>query len=162
MKSITLSKTDIERFWSKVEKSNINECWTWQAHRNNNGYGIFSIKAILLLAHRTSWVIHFGEIPNGLQVCHKCDNPPCVNPNHLFLGTMRINMDDKMAKGRYKKGLVYRGEDHKLAKLKDSDIPTIRSLYDNGFSTHIIGEIFNVDSKTIWNVGKRISWSHVR
>jgi hypothetical protein len=88
------------RFWEKVKKSDTNDCWEWQSTTNNKGYGTISIKGRSRLAHRFSYEIHNGSIPNGLNVLHRCDNPLCCNPAHLFLGTQRDNIADMVAKGR--------------------------------------------------------------
>ena len=90
-----------ERFWSKVSKSD--GCWLWVAFRDRNGYGRFGTSALnrSTLAHRTSYSLTFGDIPEGMHVLHKCDNPPCVNPDHLFLGTDKDNAQDCKAKGRH-------------------------------------------------------------
>lgn len=90
-----------DRFWSKVEKSD--GCWTWMAALHESGYGIIGLGgrgAGVDRAHRVSWRMHFGEIPKGMFVCHRCDNPKCVRPEHLFLGTAKDNSDDKWKKGR--------------------------------------------------------------
>lgn len=91
-----------DRFWEKVAKSD--GCWLWTGSRQRNGYGFLFAgtrkEPHPERAHRVSWRIHFGEIPDGLWVLHKCDNPPCVNPEHLFLGTRTDNMRDCARKGR--------------------------------------------------------------
>lgn len=90
-----------DRFWKKVEKKSPDECWEFKGAKYEHGYGCLSVGGRKNKgAHRISYVIHFGEIPNDLHVLHKCDNPPCVNPNHLFLGTHKQNMEDKSRKGR--------------------------------------------------------------
>jgi hypothetical protein len=86
-----------ERFWSKVQKSD--GCWLWNG-RNGPPAARMLIAGRFELAHRVSWRLHFGEIPAGKYVCHHCDNPPCVRPDHLFVGTPRDNMRDMIAKGR--------------------------------------------------------------
>lgn len=90
----------VARFWSKVCKGNPDECWEWQAARGYFGYGVFSIRSRLLPAHRYAYELVHGAIPQGWQVCHVCDNPPCVNPSHLWLGTAKANAQDMARKGR--------------------------------------------------------------
>jgi HNH endonuclease len=90
-----------ERFWEKVEKTD--DCWLWLGNLNGNGYGYTKLEAPSRrneLAHRISWTLHFGPIPEGLFVCHHCDTPPCVRPDHLFLGTHSDNMKDMWRKDR--------------------------------------------------------------
>lgn len=90
-----------ERFWRKVDKSAGPEgCWPWTGSRHGFGYGFVSAGGKRRGAHRVSWELANGPIPDGLSVCHRCDNPPCVNPAHLFLGTVGDNTRDMMAKGR--------------------------------------------------------------
>lgn len=92
-------RSDKSRFFSMIEKSK-QGCWNWIGQINKYGYGVFSILALPVSAHRYSYVIHVAEIPGELLVLHKCDNPKCVNPSHLFLGTQKDNMKDMDMKGR--------------------------------------------------------------
>ena len=91
------------RFWDNVEVKQSDECWIWKASCDKRGYGQFNIAKKMKRSHRIAWKLTFGEIPKELYVCHKCDNPPCCNPNHLFLGTQKDNIADMLRKGRGKK-----------------------------------------------------------
>jgi len=92
----------IERFWARVKKGKPDECWEWTASKNPKGYGWFrpGSKGCPFHAHRIAWRIANGPVPVGLCVLHRCDNPPCCNPHHLFLGTQLDNVRDKVQKGR--------------------------------------------------------------
>jgi len=88
----------LERFWAKVNRTD--SCWLWTGSKTIGGYGQFPYKRIPLLAHRVSYLISCGDIPDGLIVCHHCDNPSCVRPDHLFVGTHKDNFEDMVKKGR--------------------------------------------------------------
>jgi hypothetical protein len=92
------SGNPVDRFWEKVDKSG--DCWLWTGHRGCKGYGAAWAEGRHQAAHRVSWELAFGAIPDGLHVLHHCDNPPCVNPDHLWLGTNSDNQRDCVAKGR--------------------------------------------------------------
>lgn len=92
----------VERFWKYVKKTDV--CWEWVGAKRTNGYGTLQVNGKSVLAHRFSYAFHKGKIPSGLFVLHTCDNKPCVNPRHLWIGSAQDNMTDKMKKGRYKGG----------------------------------------------------------
>lgn len=96
-------ESTIGLFWAKTDIRTDNECWNWQASTLRKGYGRFSVRKVLVQAHRFSWMLANGRgIPAGLQVLHSCDNPRCVNPNHLSIGTNGDNVRDCVAKGRHR------------------------------------------------------------
>jgi hypothetical protein len=92
--------TDRTKFYSRVDKSN--DCWLWTGPRHPRGYGMTFFSGKTAFAHRVAWTLDNGAIPDGMVICHKCDNPPCVNPGHLFIGTQADNNRDRHAKGRTK------------------------------------------------------------
>lgn len=132
MKSID-AKT-LQRFWSKVEKRSDDECWEWKAGKTPAGYGLFYFEGRRIGAHRFALMTVVGRIDENIFACHRCDNPLCVNPSHLFLGTQSDNMLDMSAKGRHfahaTPERVLRGEDHGMARLTWEQVGTIRSLAD--------------------------------
>lgn len=91
----------MERFWAKVDRRGPDDCWEWTAGCNRKGYGKFSLDGATRQSHRISWELANGQIPEGLCVLHRCDNPPCCNPAHLFLGTHADNHADRSLKGRH-------------------------------------------------------------
>ena len=149
----------IKNFWKKVDKKDNSSCWIWIGAHCNHGYGQMRINNKMKMAHRISWIIHFGNIPEGLEVCHKCDNPECVNPSHLFLGTHQDNMDDRKSKGRNKS---LQGEMNGASKLKNSQILSIRKKYSTGeYSLRDLGREYHVGFEAIRRVVKHISFTNV-
>lgn len=93
-----------DRFWSWVAQGQTDDCMEWMGQRLPKGYGTLAINSVRTYAHRVAYSLAFGPIPDGFQVCHRCDNPPCCNPTHLFLGTALDNARDRVAKGRSRNG----------------------------------------------------------
>lgn len=132
------------------------------AYRRRDGYGAMNVDGIIVQAHRVSYRASNGEIPKGLLVRHKCDNPPCVNPAHLLLGTYADNVRDMVERGRanYVREKT-RGERNALAKLKDKDVPEIRHLRSLGLSKEKIALRYSVSRSTIHLLLKGRTWTHV-
>jgi len=148
------------RFWSKVEKGNPDECWEWIAAKHRFGYGMLGVDNKVIYAHRFSWQIHFGDIPPGMEVCHSCDNPSCVNPNHFFLGTQTDNVRDMQQKGRHRGGSLP-GESHPQSKLTREQVQAIRKRYaQGGISQRTLAEQYDMCQSAIGNIVRRKSWKY--
>lgn len=134
---------DLEkRFWRQVQKTDF--CWEWQGTRNALNYGHFRIRHKTAKAHRVAWMICNGDIPKGLFICHACDNPPCVNPAHLWIGTELENIKDRDTKKR-----VAHGEKHYNCKLSDADILTI---FNAKGTQKAIAEKFGIDQSWVSDI----------
>lgn len=145
------------RFWSKVKVASPSECWEWIAGTNGS-YGQFTINSKECKAHRVSYELHHKTtIPEGLIVRHKCDNPPCVNPAHLELGTSADNMRDMEERGRGKHPV---GMHHGKSKLTDDDVREIKRLLPTN-STYTIAKLFNIHPGTIGQIKRGQTWKHV-
>ncbi len=149
-----IRKSLSERFWEKVTKDGPlileTRCWKWKASRPDSRYGQIWLKGTNEKAHRASWIVNFGPIPDGLFVLHKCDNPPCVNPSHLFLGTNKENCDDKTRKGRGLRG-------RKKPTVSTVTKHAIKEAAQAGETYESLAERFNLSLRTIWRhcSGKR-------
>lgn len=167
--------TALTRFWSKVRKTD--GCWLWTGTTIRGGYGMirFPVRDSIT-AHRASWLIHRGEIPDGLFVLHKCDNPPCVNPEHLFLGTHQDNMRDMVAKGRHfahvrpwavsrgprPHGQYRKGESVAGAVLTEGQVREIRALWETGaWQQRQIARQYGVNFRTVHYIVHRKLWKHI-
>lgn len=151
----------IQRFWSYVDKTN--HCWKWNAGLFPNGYGQFRVGNNKVKAHRFSWIINGGFIPKGYCILHKCDNPKCVNPNHLFLGTHKDNSVDRERKKRGAYNLKPQfGEKNGSSKLKGKTVITIRYLHRYfGYSFSALSIRFEISKSQIANIIHRRSWRHI-
>lgn len=154
---ITLRESEILRFWSKVEKTD--GCWLWIGAKSAHRYGHLHFAGMQVKAHRFSWQMHFGAIPDGMEVCHRCDVGICVRPDHLFLGTHKDNMNDRDAKCRL--GRRERGEDHHEAKLCAACVVEIRRARADGVGPRALGRLYGVHRGTILRIVKRETWAHV-
>ena len=151
-------KTHKNRFWSKVNKTS--NCWEWTGSKDGKGYGQFSANCKRYSTHRFSFELKYGKIPNGLCVLHHCDNPSCVRPDHLFLGTVADNNRDSIIKGR---NFCPIGEDNGRSKLTKRDVSLIRELYSRRDTTHIqLAQQFNVCSATICYIVNNQTWKHIK
>ena len=163
-----------DRFWSHVDKRDAGECWLWRGGRDYGGYGAFKARAsgyYQCRAHRFSWILANGAVPDGLWVLHRCDNPPCCNPSHLFLGTHDDNMADMVRKGRPARGdrngsCVHpesrqRGEGHPLSKLNAEQVREIRALRAGGATLAYVAARFGVTARNVSAIYRRHTWRHV-
>lgn len=143
------------RFWEKVLLDDDDKCWEYIGPITSGGYGKITNKGKGFPAHRFSWMIRYGKIPNGLCVLHKCDNPPCVNPKHLFLGTYKDNAQDKIKKHRCN----FKGTNNGRAKLDWNKVNKIRELWITGNYTKVgLGKLFGVSDTTIGMIIKNQIW----
>lgn len=148
-----------ERFWEKVDKSG--DCWLWMGSKSKLGYGGLSVmkngKATRAYAHRTSYELTYGPIPAGMHVCHSCDNPQCVNPAHLWLGTATENMADRDRKGRGNWRAVS-GERAGAAKLTWEQVRAIRKERQAGATKKAIAERFGIAPTTVYYIANNLTW----
>ncbi len=166
-----------ERFWPKVARGAPDECWLWTAGHNGIGYGMIQVALARghtkKLAHRVSYEMAFGPIPDGKVICHRCDTPRCVNPGHLFLGTMADNTRDMLAKGRDGYSLHperfpggtpprFQGSEHPSAKLTEERAYTLRRrLRARTESLRAMARETGLDRKTLMALRDGKTWAHV-
>jgi hypothetical protein len=154
--------TPAERFFAKVDKTD--DCWLWTGGRavdrhSRSTYGVFYLGRHMG-AHRASWILHFGAVPPGMQVLHRCDNPACVRPDHLFLGDRLANMKDMRDKGRQ-----CRGQRRPTAKITEEVVRQIRLLYKPGWHTGTnladLARHFGIHKTAVYLIVTRRRWAHV-
>jgi len=144
-----------ELFRSRIAIDPISGCWIWQRCRGRDGYGTIKFAKKMCRAHRLSWQHHYGPIPKNKFVLHTCDNPPCINPSHLFLGTNMDNARDKIVKGR---GADLKGEMNGFAKLTATDVLAIRR--DMRLQREIAAD-YGIGQPNVSGIKNRKSWAHV-
>lgn len=153
-----IPQTPEQRFWKKVEKTD--SCWLWTGGSDCNGYGRMGVGRSdegTILAHRFSYELHRGPIAGNLFVCHRCDNPQCVNPNHLFLGTALDNVQDMIAKSRNA-----HGEKAPWSKLTETQVTEIRQRYAaGGITQKALAKEYGLIQTTVGEIVRRVIWKHV-
>lgn len=147
--TIEYSQKFLTRFFQKIESiDSWYDCWYWKASLNRAGYGTFRVDARVVVAHKVMWAIfHRGYVPQGICICHHCDNPPCVNPFHLFTGTRSDNQIDSFRKNR--------GPGQRLIV---ADVFRIRNSNEMGIT---LAKRFNVSTATISEIRNRRTWNHL-
>lgn len=144
------------RFMAKVSVATGDSCWPWKgAKSGKTGKGSFDVFGSRQLAHRVSYMLFVGPIPDGMCVCHRCDVPACVNPSHLFLGTQADNLADMKEKDRHAKG-----SKSGRSKLNEDEVRTIRSLLTQGKTQDSIARQFGVVRTVISRIGSGRIWTH--
>jgi hypothetical protein len=171
-------------FMSNIDMSG--KCWLWNGYRSPKGYGTFGILGRGILAHRLFYQIAFGPIPQTVLVCHKCDNPSCVRPSHLYAGDHQTNLSDMVDRGRSCKGdrhylrkdpskiirgdahyirkhpeKIRNGERHHNARLRKEDVIRMREMYSSGSSTSDLSKEFGVGIQHVWQIVTRLRWKSV-
>lgn len=149
-----VSVSDVFRFMKYVEQGEA--CWTWKGATSNAGYGVFNLRGVYVLAHRLAYLMHTGTRPGQKNVLHRCDNPRCVRPEHLFVGTQGDNVADKIAKGRQP-----RGEQVGTAKLTTAAVRDILKMRQSGFSQRAAAARYGVCQSTISGIERSVTWKHV-
>lgn len=164
---LPVDEKTIARFWSKVDKSGpvpahrpeLGPCWVWRGKLNDAGYGIFTVGKRGYRSHRISWALLHGQ--PELHVLHKCDNPPCLNPEHLFAGTQQQNVADMWSKARGSKPPTQIGAANNRTKLTPEQVIEIRKLYADGVSQPEIGERFGLGQAKVSDVVLCKVWRHL-
>lgn len=147
-----------KHFWGRLNKTETG-CWEFSGSRCSDGYGRLIFQGRKLTAHRLAYELAHGQIPDGMAVCHRCDNPSCANPDHLFLGTQRENIADRVRKGRNGN---HKGTRNGRAKLSEIDVIDIRRLHSSGNVTKAeLANKYCVSDVLIGLVVRKKAWSHV-
>lgn len=148
----------VKRFNEKWQKDSVSECWVWTGGRASKGYGEIKIPHTRkqIPAHRLSYFIHKGPIPRGKCVLHRCDNPSCVNPDHLFVGTKKDNALDMVSKMRH----CY-GERQGAHKLSEKDVIAMHEMMKLGVKQKSIAEKFEIGEMQVSRIKRGLRWKHI-
>lgn len=152
------NRTTLERLQGLSIPEPNSGCYLWLGRLNEWGYGVFRIDGKTVLAHRASWEEERGEIPEGMKVCHSCDNPPCINPSHLWLGTDYDNTHDSMRKGRQRKR---RGEQHGNASITEIQALEIISAIASGEKDRKISNKIGCSKNIVSMIRYNRIWKHL-
>ena len=165
-----ISPRDEARFWSKVEIKDSSTCWLWSGSRKRNGYGNVTVSRLTLSANRVAYFISTNIDPLDNQVCHSCDNPPCCNPAHLFLGTHKDNARDMVQKGRHRVDAAHRSilanramrKANSVSTIPPTDVRLIRNIWEAGvFSRKFIMQNFHMTGNFFETIIHQDLWSGV-
>lgn len=152
--------TPEQRFWLKVAKTDT--CWSWTAARLPHGYGLFYANSQKVLAHRFSYELHYGPIPPGFNIRHRCDNPPCIRPDHLALGTQADNVTDMIQRGRMNHSNKAVGERHPSHRLTEGTVRAIRDRYAAGGVRQVeLAQEYGISQPSISALLRRQTWRHI-
>ena len=155
-------KTETDRFWLKVDKKHPDECWIWMGAKHKSGYGNFKLdNKKIVKSHRYSFLITHGQLDESLYVCHSCDNPSCVNPNHLWQGTAKENNKDCRDKNRAVFPPDQKVENHSQHILTNNDVLDIRKKFHNGVKQADLMRSYQVSRNTIYKICRNKSWQHL-
>jgi hypothetical protein len=167
-----LTPQDIQRFHKNYHILSTEQCWRWTGRKVQDGYGYFQVKKKRYIASRVAYFLHFGIDPSELNVLHTCDNPPCCNPEHLFLGTQPQNIADMVSKKRNKSMPLNQNRQHihpemvtgsknPRSKLTEDQVKSIREQLSKGITAREIAKQFNVHASLIGHIKHRRNWTHI-